>query len=316
MDESVYNVQYSWTHQFYEEHNESSSKEKFFTVLLPKFLKKYPNFERDIVIERRNNDSKAIGIITSRFFVPSKFLDGIRHPEEAKRRLGLLEQVQQIHLNTSGLTVKVVGSVLKGWESMFAVKESTWRTVAGAMAMCSLLVFFIIPEMSVWVAVVSTTSLAVLCTLGLMSGLGLQYNMLSYTQILISIGLCIDYMSHSGYSFSVEEGTPLERSQKALQAMGVALTNAALSSLTGVMFLSLSSVYAFHSCFLSFLALFLLSTHFGVLFLPTLLSFIGPSSSPSSSSSTSSSTSSSSFLVSSSESNVNLPGNSGILSFE
>ena len=69
MDESVYNVQYSWTHQFYEEHNESSSKEKFFTVLLPKFLKKYPNFERDIVIERRNNDSKAIGIITSRYCI-------------------------------------------------------------------------------------------------------------------------------------------------------------------------------------------------------------------------------------------------------
>ena len=55
---------------------------------------------------------------------------------------------------------------------------------------------------------------------GVMAFFGLKYNMLTYTEILISIGLSIDYMSHSGYSFVVEEGTSLQRSEKALGAMG------------------------------------------------------------------------------------------------
>merc|ERR1712226_1187018 len=113
--------------------------------------------------------------------------------------------------------------------------------------------------------------------IGVMAFFGLQYNMLTYTEILISIGLSIDYMSHSGYSFVVEEGTSLERSEKALGAMGIALTNAALSSIVGFMFLTFTTVYAFKTCFISFLALFVLSFYYGVIFLPTLLSFVGGS---------------------------------------
>ncbi|XP_075258637.1 patched domain-containing protein 3-like [Convolutriloba macropyga] len=110
-----------------------------------------------------------------------------------------------------------------------------------------------------------------------MAFFGLKYNMLTYTEILISIGLSIDYMSHSGYSFVVEEGTSLQRSEKALGAMGIALTNAALSSIVGFMFLSFTSVYAFKTCFISFITLFVLSFVYGVIFLPTLLSFVGGS---------------------------------------
>ena len=89
----------------------------------------------------------------------------------------------------------------------------------------------------------------------------------------------MDYVSHSGHSYKRSLGVDSrQRAHAALEAMGVPLVNAAVSSLLGIVMLAFSSSYGMRTLFITALFLFTFSFFYGVFVLPVLLSFFGPAS--------------------------------------
>ena len=92
------------------------------------------------------------------------------------------------------------------------------------------------------------------------------------SRFCFAAGLCVDYVSHSGHSYKRSVGADSrQRAHAALEAMGVPLVNAAVSSLLGIVMLAFSSSYGMRTLFITALFLFSFSFFYGVFVLPVLL---------------------------------------------
>ena len=91
------------------------------------------------------------------------------------------------------------------------------------------------------------------------------------------LGLCIDYMAHMARGYMVAEGSnPLEKVRHTLSTVGVAMSNAVVTSILGVAMLSAAGSFANRSFFKSMFVIFVSSYIFGVWLFPAILSLIAP----------------------------------------
>ena len=83
----------------------------------------------------------------------------------------------------------------------------------------------------------------------------------------------MDYMSHIGRGFMVAEGLSAEEKvQNTLGSVGVAMTNAFMTSILGVVMLSQGASLAKRTFFKAMFVVFVCSYIFGVFFFPSILS--------------------------------------------
>ena len=94
----------------------------------------------------------------------------------------------------------------------------------------------------------------------------------------ISIGLCVDYSAHIAHGFMVEEGSRNERMEKTLVNIGPAVLNGGISTFVAFMLLSMSKSKAFFTFFQIFFLVVVFGLYHGLLFLPVIMSLIGPKS--------------------------------------
>ena len=71
-------------------------------------------------------------------------------------------------------------------------------------------------------------------------------------QLVIAVGLCVDYAAHVGHCFMFKSGTREERVIAALKDVGAAVLNGGISTFLAVVFLSGSASYVFRVLFKNF----------------------------------------------------------------
>merc|ERR1719277_2669061 len=128
-------------------------------------------------------------------------------------------------------------------------------------------------------------SLVLLCVvmtiidiLGCMRMWGLAIDSVSVIQLVISVGLCVDYAAHVGHNFMTQEGSNAERVVRTLGDVGAAVLCGGISTFLGVMLLALSKSYVFRVLFQTFFLTVILGLAHGMVLLPVLLCLIGPAS--------------------------------------
>jgi len=117
----------------------------------------------------------------------------------------------------------------------------------------------------------------------------LVLNLLLPTQVAIinlvlAVGLAVDYSCHVAHSFVQMPATPglspraqrQERTDRAVEEMGVAVVHGAVSTFLAVLILSTSKSYIFVIFFKQFFGICLFGALHGLLLLPVLLSLVGP----------------------------------------
>ncbi len=113
--------------------------------------------------------------------------------------------------------------------------------------------------------------------LGFMHALGIAIDSVSVINIVLAVGLSIDYSAHVGHCFMVKGGD--DKNRRALEALadiGAAVLNGALTTFLAVVVLLFSSSYVFVTLSIQFaLTVGLGATH-GLILLPVLLSSLGP----------------------------------------
>ena len=99
----------------------------------------------------------------------------------------------------------------------------------------------------------------------------------SSVNIIISIGLCVDYSVHMCHAFLTASGSRKERARTALLEMGAPVLNGGFSTLVAFILLAGSESYVFSTFFSIFLLVIIFGLYHGLILLPVLLSLIGPS---------------------------------------
>ncbi|KAF6020795.1 PTCHD3 [Bugula neritina] len=164
----------------------------------------------------------------------------------------------------------------ENWETDKIIQMELYRNMALAFGCVVVLTLFLIADIGTCLLV----SFCVLSTLvevaGLMYFWNLSIDTVTCIQLVLAIGLAVDYSAHIGHTFMTVTGTRNERAMKTLADIGPAVFNGGFSTLLAFMLLASSDSYVFDVFFKVNLLVVLLGMWNGMVLLPVLLSLIGP----------------------------------------
>ena len=143
------------------------------------------------------------------------------------------------------------------------VLSSLW--VGILIAMCVFLVFFELMGV-MW-----------MCNI-VIGGYPAEINAVFVVNLVTSLGFGVEFCNHIGMNFLRQKGTRIERAQKAMNAMGSSVVvGIASTKLLGILVLAFAPSALFQLYyFRMYLFIIVLGVFNGLLFLPVVLSLVGP----------------------------------------
>ncbi|KAL5012468.1 hypothetical protein ScPMuIL_011019 [Solemya velum] len=146
------------------------------------------------------------------------------------------------------------------------------------VAACILVVTFIFmphPFIIVLVTVAVTSMMTGL--IGFMYFWDLTLSSITMIHIIMSVGFSVDYSAHICHAFMIANGQRRDvKMRQAMEHVGGPVFSGAFTSFLGIIVLVFSTSYIFESFFKVMLIVIIIGTLHALLFLPTILSLIGP----------------------------------------
>jgi len=154
--------------------------------------------------------------------------------------------------------------------------ELVLTTILGVSAV-SIISLIFIPHWSSVLFVAPIISILYVDLLGFLQLCGIAINAVSYISLVMSIGLMVDFLLHILLRFFESQETTRDAKVKdVLQTMGTSILIGGISTFLGVLPLVFSSSTIFSTIFYCFLGLVVLGVTHGLIFLPVVLSLLGP----------------------------------------
>ena len=105
---------------------------------------------------------------------------------------------------------------------------------------------------------------------------GLTIDSVTIINLVLAIGLVVDYSAHVAHAFVVAKGTRQERADLAVGNMGSAVFHGAMSTMVAVLVLGSSDSYVFTTFFKQLFLCISLGLAHGLILLPVCLSLCNP----------------------------------------
>lgn len=130
-------------------------------------------------------------------------------------------------------------------------------------------------QMCFWIFI--CVLLTIVNVLGWMQRWGMTVDIVCCIGLELAIGLCVDYAAHVGHTFlTISDGSRAERSFRTVTTIGSAVLLGGGATFLSLSLLSMSKAYTFQTFFKIFLLVIIFGLFNGLIFLPVVLSLIGP----------------------------------------
>jgi len=169
-----------------------------------------------------------------------------------------------------------VGTEYASWETDEIIGFETWRNMGISLLCVFLTTVVLIQNIPACVLVLSCVFLTLVNVGGFIHFWGLTIDVISCVNLVIAVGLCVDYSAHIAHCFMAQTGTSDERSVKTLRDIGPAVLNGGFSTFLAFVLTAGSTSHVFSTFFKVFFLVALFGLYHALVLLPVMLSFFGP----------------------------------------
>lgn len=162
------------------------------------------------------------------------------------------------------------------WYTNKIVGEELLRNLGLSILAVAVVTLLLIQEIQITFWVIVCVAFTLVDLVGSMYVFGLTIEISTSIMVLLCTGLTVDYAAHIGYEFSRMPGDGNERAIGALRHMGPAVFNGGFSTFLAFVLLGFSNSYIFTTFFKLFTSVVVFGCFHGLLFLPVVLSWLGP----------------------------------------
>ncbi|XP_059611969.1 patched domain-containing protein 3-like [Phlebotomus argentipes] len=170
----------------------------------------------------------------------------------------------------------IAAEMFGNWITDEIIDEEVLRNITLALVCVMICTAVLIVNLQIcfWIFICVLLTLVNVC--GFMQRWGLTIDLVSCIGLQLAVGLCVDYAAHIGHSFLTVTGTRNQRALSTLMHIGEAVLYGGGSTLLALSLLATSKAYIFTSFFKIFLLVILFGLFHGIVFLPVILSIVGP----------------------------------------
>lgn len=162
-------------------------------------------------------------------------------------------------------------------EGFKIIQQELFQNVGLAILAVAVIVFFTIGSFVTSLLITINVAFAIIEILGFMYSAGVVIDSVAVINMVLAVGLTVDYSAHVGHCFMAKGGT--DRNQRATEALadiGAAVLSGATSTFLAVVVLLFSKSYVFKVLAIMFALTVGLGTLHGLVLLPVMLSVCGP----------------------------------------
>eukprot|EP00978_Attheya_sp_CCMP212_P025083 scaffold80008_cov47-Attheya_sp.AAC.5 len=162
-------------------------------------------------------------------------------------------------------------------EGFKIIRQELFVNVGLAIIAVGVIVFFTVASLVTAIVITLNVAFCIIEILGFMWAVGIVIDSVSVINIVLAVGLSVDYSAHVGHCFMVKGGT--DKNRRALESLadiGAAVLSGATSTFLAVVVLLFSSSYVFSILSKQFALTVVLGVLHGLVLLPVVLSILGP----------------------------------------
>eukprot|EP00180_Rhodochaete_pulchella_P001857 Plantae.Rhodophyta-Rhodochaete_pulchella.ctg2791.p1 GENE.Plantae.Rhodophyta-Rhodochaete_pulchella.ctg2791~~Plantae.Rhodophyta-Rhodochaete_pulchella.ctg2791.p1 ORF type:complete len:249 (-),score=53.00 Plantae.Rhodophyta-Rhodochaete_pulchella.ctg2791:63-809(-) len=162
------------------------------------------------------------------------------------------------------------------WELNSGIRRNAILLVTVSLAVVLVVAALLIGNPVVAALVLVAIAFSTTLVLGVINFWDVSLNTVSIINLSVAVGLTVDASAHLGRSFLDHAGHRKDRVKMALGDIGPAVVHGSISTILAIVFLSQSASYIFQVFFRSLFTVLVSALGHGLIFLPCLLSFLGP----------------------------------------
>lgn len=187
------------------------------------------------------------------------------------------EVVKSVNFTSGNSYQSVWSKAFANWVTDEIIATEVERNIELALLCVMFCTVILITNLQMCLWIFICVLLTLVNVLGWMQRWNMTVDIVCCIGLELAIGLCVDYAAHVGHTFlTISSGTRAERSLKTVTSIGTAVLFGGGATLLSLSLLSMSKAYTFQSFFKIFLLVILFGLFHGLIFLPVILSLIGP----------------------------------------
>ncbi|KAG4072065.1 hypothetical protein HA402_015564 [Bradysia odoriphaga] len=208
--------------------------------------------------------------------IPFRYRIFVERNEYVPAMHAIEDLLAQTNFSSGDGVSTVWGKVYANWITDEVIDVELIRNITLALVSVMVCTLILIANIPICFYIFVTVLLTLINVCGFMHVWGLTIDLVSCIALQLAVGLCVDYAAHIGHTFMKLNGTRMERALETVLQIGEAVFAGGSSTILSLLMLAISDAYIFQAFFKIFMLVIIFGLFHGLVFLPVILSTIGP----------------------------------------